>query len=342
MRVLVLGGTVFLSRAVAVHARDKGHDVTCAARGAGGEPPDGVRFVLIDRALRDGLAPLAGQDFDAVVDVARQSVTQVRAAVHALGSHAAHWTYVSSRSVYAEKVNAGQTVAAALVDAADDSVDEDEPSNYGRLKVGAEGCVLDAVGEKAFIPRPGLIVGPGDVSDRYGYWPARMSRAGEVLCPGDPAKEVQWVDVADLAGWIVSAAEQRLVGVYDATCAPTGMGELLARTASGCGTSPELTWVADDFLVDRGVEPWMGSRSLPLWLPQPEYAGYGSWDVSASLAAGLTIRSIEQTAAAALAWERRCGLDRPRKAGITAEEEASLLGDWRARVRRPSRWRGPR
>ncbi len=330
MKVLILGGTVFLSRAVAVHARERGHDVTCAARGLSGEPPDGVRFVPIDRALPDGLAPLAGLHFDAVVDVARQSVTQVRAAIRELGERAAHWTYVSSRSVYAEKATPGQTASATLVDAADDATDEDDPANYGHLKVAAERCVLDALADKAFIPRPGLIVGNGDVSDRYGYWPARMSRGGEVLCPGDPNTHVQWVDVADLAAWIVHAAEQRLVGVYDATCAPAPMGELLERTASASPISPALTWVGNQFLVDHGVNEWMGPRSLPLWLPDPEYAGYGSWDVSASLANGLTIRPTEQTAADALAWERRLGLERPRKAGITADEETSLLTEWSA------------
>jgi 2'-hydroxyisoflavone reductase len=334
VKVLIVGGTVFLSRAVAAHARDQGHDVICAARGVSGEPPDGVRFVRIDRALPDGLAPLAGLHFDAVVDVARQSVTQVRAAVRTLGQRAAHWTYVSTRSVYAEKATPGHTSTATLVHAADDATDEEDPGNYGQLKVAAERCVLDALGEKAFIPRPGLIVGEGDVSDRYGYWPARMSRGGEVLCPGDPDTHVQWIDVGDLAAWIVHAAEQRLVGVYDATCAPTPMGELLARTASASGSSPALTWVANQFLVDRGVNPWMGPRSLPLWLPDPEYAGYGFWDVSASLADGLTIRPIEQTAADALAWERQCGLDRERNAGITTEDETSLLSDWRTSAAR--------
>jgi nucleoside-diphosphate-sugar epimerase len=330
VKVLILGGTVFLSRAVAVHARDRGHEVACAARGVSGAPPDGVRFVRIDRSLPDGLAPLAGLQFDAVVDIARQSVTQVRAAVHALGEHAAHWTYVSSRSVYAEKATPGQTATATVVDAADDATDEDDPTNYGRLKVAAERCVLDALADRAFVPRPGLIVGEGDVSDRYGYWPARMSRGGDVLCPGDPNTRVQWIDVADLATWIIHAAEQHLVGVYDATCAPAPMSELLARTASAVGSPTELTWVTNQFLVDRGVNEWMGPRSLPLWLSDPEYAGYGCWDVSASLAHGLTIRPIEQTAADALAWERRLGLGRQRKAGITTEEETSLLSQWSA------------
>jgi nucleoside-diphosphate-sugar epimerase len=328
--LLVLGGTVFLSRAVALSARDRGHDVTCVARGVSGEPPDGVRFVRIDRAVPDALAPLATEQFDAVVDVARQSVTQVRAAVHALGARAAHWTYVSSRSAYAEKATPGSNATAQLVDAADGSLDEDDPANYGNLKVAAERCVVDALGEKAFICRPGLVVGAGDVSDRYGYWPARMARGGEVLCPGDPSKHVQWVDVVDLAAWIVLAAEQRLVGVYDATCAPTPMGELLAGTAAGSGTSPQFTWVGNEFLLGRAVEPWMGPRSLPLWLPRAEYAGYASWDVSRSLASGLRIRPIEQTAADALAWERQLGLDRPRQAGLTAGEETSLLREWRA------------
>jgi 2'-hydroxyisoflavone reductase len=155
-----------------------------------------------------------------------------------------------------------------------------------------------------------------------------------VLCPGDPDTMVQWIDVGDLAAWIVVAAEQRLVGVHDATCAPTPMGELLTRTAFACGSSPELTWLADEFLVDHDVNPWMGPRSLPLWLPDPEYAGYGSWDVSAALASGLNVRAIEETAADAMAWERQLGFDRLRRAGITVEEERSLLHDWNAQATR--------
>lgn len=334
MRVLVLGGTAFLSRAVAARARDRGHEVTCAARGVSGEPPPGVRFVRVDRAVADGLAPLAGEGFDAVVDVARQSVSQVRAALAALGPRAGHWTYVSSRSVYADKATPGQSAATApLLDPAPADADEDDPAEYGRLKVAAERAVLDALGDRAFMVRPGLIVGAGDPSDRYGYWPARMARGGEVLCPGEPAATTQIIDVEDLAAWMVLAVEERLTGVFDATSEPTPMGDVLGRTAAVCGHDAVLTWVTEAFLLGEGVEPWMGRRSLPLWLPRAASGGFGSWDVGASIGAGLRLRPIEATAAATLAWERRLGLGRPRSAGLTTADEAELLTRWHASPR---------
>lgn len=333
MKILVLGGTVFLSRAVAIAARDRGHEVTCAARGVSGSPPPGVRFVRVDRSRPDGLATLAGEHVDAVVDVARQSVSQVRAAVRELGGHTSHWTYVSTRSVYADKSVGGLNVTAPLVAPAAEDADEDDPENYGRLKVAAEQVVMAELGERAFIPRPGLVVGRGDVSDRYGYWPGRFSRGGDVLCPGDPGAWVQLIDVRDLAAWIVLAAEQRLVGVFDANSPPLRCGDVLAETRAAAGREgTREVWVSNGFLLDNGVNPWMGERSLPLWLPQPELAGMGLWDVGASLAAGLTIRSIEESAADALDWERELGVDRPRAAGLTPADEHALLAAWGAQA----------
>jgi 2'-hydroxyisoflavone reductase len=332
MKILVLGGTVFLSREVAVAARDRGHEVTCAARGVSGAPPPEVRFVRVDRSRPDGLGALAGENFDAVVDVARQSVSQVRDAVRVLGDRTSHWTYVSTRSVYADKSVAGLTAAALLVEPATDDTDEADPENYGRLKVAAEGVVLSALGDRAFIPRPGLVVGRGDVSDRYGYWPARLSRGGDVLYPGEPGAWVQMIDVRDLAAWIVLAAEQRLMGVFDAVGPPLRFGDIVAQTAAvTAAADTRSVWVSDAFLLEHGVNPWMGERSLPLWLPQAELAGMGLWDVSTSLAAGLTIRPISESASDALDWERQLGLDRPRNAGLTPADEAALLAAWGAR-----------
>jgi 2'-hydroxyisoflavone reductase len=326
MRVLVLGGTVFLSRAVAMRALERGHDVTCVARGVSGSPPEGTRFVRLDRADPDALERLRDERFDAVVDVATQAVTQVKSALRVLGAHVPHWTYVSSRSVYADESTPGQraTTSPRLAGAPIDA-DESDPSNYGPLKVAAEDAVLWAMEERAFIVRPGLVVGYGDRSDRYGYWPARMSRGGAIVCPGDPKALVQLIDVEDLAAWIVIAAEEWIVGTFDATCAPTPIGEVLARTASVCSDSTDLVWLDDQFLLAHEVEPWAGPRSLPLWAPGSEYAGFGSHDVTPALEAGLTIRATEATAHATLEWERQLGLDRPRVAGLSREDEDALL-----------------
>ncbi len=332
MRILVLGGTVFLSRTVAEFARDCGHEVTCAARGVSGSPPEGVEFVRVDRDEPDGLAPLGVTEFDAVIDVEVQSPTRVRRALAALGPQAGHWTYVSSGSVYADEKATGQDAASApVVPPAPEGSDETDRELYGPFKVACEAAVREAVGNRAFICRAGLIVGPRDVSDRFGYWPARLAGGGEVLVPGQPADLVQYVDVRDLAEWIVHCGQNRVVGTFDAVGAPQPWGEAIEAMATAVGGSEvKLTWVPGAWLAERGVQPWSGPDSLPLWLPLPAYAGFMSRDVSASLKAGLTTRSTEEIATAALDWERVLGLDRDRRSGITRDRETELLAAWHA------------
>ncbi|MEO7118968.1 MAG: NAD-dependent epimerase/dehydratase family protein [Candidatus Limnocylindrales bacterium] len=332
MRVLVLGGTVFLSRTIAEVARDAGHDVTCVSRGLSGNPPEGVESVTADRDEAEGLRQLAGADFDAVIDVERQSPTRVRRALEALGAGAGHWTYVSSGSVYTDAVTPGQAVATSTVEEPPPAdSDEDDPELYGPFKVACEAEVSNAVGEKAFLCRAGLIVGPRDTSDRFGYWPARLARGGEILAPGTPEDLVQYIDVRDLAEWIVAAAENKVVGTFDGVAAPQPWGEVLTAMVEAVGgPDASLTWVPTQWLGEKLVTPWAGPDSLPLWLPLPDYAGFMSRDVSASLKAGLTTRSIAEIATAALEWETTLGLDRDRRSGITSERETELLADWHA------------
>lgn len=332
MRILILGGTMFLSRTIAEVARDAGHEVTCAARGVSGNPPDGVEFVTVDRDEPDGLAPLASQAYDAVVDVELQSPTRVRRALQALAHKAGHWTYISSVSVYPDAATSGQDAATAPVESPPpEGSDESDRQLYGPFKVACEEAVRAAAGDKAFICRAGLIVGPRDVSDRFGYWPARLSRGGEVLVPGAPGDLVQYVDVRDLAEWIVRCAENGLVGTFDGTAPPKLWGEVIeAMVAAVGGPDLSLTWVPGVWLAEHEVAPWAGPDSLPLWVPLPGYAGHMSRDVSASVEAGLTTRSTEDIATAALEWEEVLGLDRDRRSGITPEREAALLATWHA------------
>lgn len=330
MRFLVLGGTVFLSRTVAETARDAGHEVTCANRGVSGNPPDGVEVLRIDRDEPDGLAPLTSRDFDAVVDVERQSLTRVRAALDVLGDRTGHWTYVSSGSVYTDDATAGQDVASSPIESPPpEGSDESDGELYGRWKVACENEVSQAVGDRAFLCRAGLIVGPRDISDRFGYWPTRLARGGEILAPGGPEDLVQFIDVRDLAGWIVHCAENRITGTFDGIAAATSRGGLLTTMLEAIGgPNASLTWVPTDWLVERSVPPWAGPDSLPLWLPLPDYAGFMSRDVSASLAAGLRTRSTDEIASAALEWEQVLGPDRDRRSGLTAERETELLIAW--------------
>lgn len=332
MRILVLGGTVFLSRTIAELARDAGHEVVCAARGRSGNPPDGVEFVPVDRDEPDGMSILGGTRYDAVVDVEVQSLTRVERALAALAGTAGHWTYISSGSVYADDATTGQDAAGApVVSTPPEGADETDRELYGPFKVACENAVRAGAGDKAFICRAGLIVGPRDVSDRFGYWPARLASGGEVLVPGSPEDLVQYVDVRDLAEWVLRCGENNVVGTFDAVAAATPWGEVIdAMVTAVGGPDLTLTWVAGEWLIQQEVTPWSGPQSLPLWLPQPDYAGFMSRDVSASLAAGLQTRSTEETATDTLAWEEVLGPGRDRRSGITPEFESELLAAWHA------------
>ena len=252
MRLLVLGGTVFLSRAVAAEAVARGHEVTCAARGTSGSVPDGARLVSVDRTQP---LPDLGE-FDAVVDVARHP-SWVRNAVAAYAD--AHWVFVSTVNVYSDDATPGGTPAnLPLVEAIEEDVDlKENPDAYGPMKVACERIVLDGAAS-AMVIRPGLIVGPEDPTGRFSYWPRRLAVGGEVLAPGDPADVMQVADVRDLAAWAVAACEQRTTGVYDGIGRAMPIGDLLAQCADGVASDLTWTWVDQEFLQEHEVEPWMG------------------------------------------------------------------------------------
>jgi len=337
MRLLVLGGTVFLSKAVAADAVARGHEVTCAARGTSGSVPEGARLVSVDRG-----EPLPRDlgDFDAVVDVGRLP-SWVRSAVAAYPS--AHWVFVSTVNVYADDATPGGTPATLpLVEAMEEDGDlEEDPQAYGRMKVACERIVLDGAAS-AMVIRPGLIVGPGDPSGRFTYWPKRLAAGGEVLAPGDPDDLMQVADVRDLAAWAVTACEQRTTGVHDGIGPAMPLSTLLAECAEACtevraqpaskGVDSEVsfTWVDQAFLQEQEVEPWMGPGAIPLWLPRPEYDGLPAHDVQPSLDAGLTIRPLAETTRDTLAW-----LEATPDAvvsGIDLAREKELLDAWHARA----------
>ena len=324
MRVLILGGTRFLGRAIAAHAVAAGHDVTCAARGLAGSVPAGARFVPVDRTEADAFAPLQDLAFDAVVDVARDP-GHVRRAVAALRPRVGHWTFVSTVSVYADDRTVGQRAdTAPLLAPTAPDVELSTPETYGAAKVACE----QAVGEDAFVCRAGLIVGPEDPTGRFTYWPERLRRGGEVLVAGTAEDPVQFIDVRDLARWIVLAAETRLIGTFDGIGPPVTKGRFLGDCAEGVGASCRYTWVDRAFMDAQGIAPWSGPRSLPMWLPLPDYAGFVTRDAAMALAAGLSVRGLPDTARDTLLWSRSS--DAP-MTGLTAEEESAALEAWHAR-----------
>ncbi|MDT7681953.1 MAG: hypothetical protein QOG57_2263, partial [Pseudonocardiales bacterium] len=242
MRILVLGGTVFLSHAVAVEALARGHRVSCLARGVSGSVPAGARLLVADRDSPGALAAaVGGESFDAVVDVATMSLPWVSEALAALAGSVAHWTFISSINVYADKATPGQGVDAPLlspyVSSAGAATPAVDPDLYGAAKVASENAVLSALGERAFVVRAGLLVGPGDPHDRFGYWPARFSRGGRAIVPDALDQPLQYLDVRDLAAWVVSAAERGLGGVFDGAGPRRTLGEVLRGIASAVGGS---------------------------------------------------------------------------------------------------------
>jgi nucleoside-diphosphate-sugar epimerase len=327
MKLLVLGGTVFLSKAVAAEAVRRGHDVTCACRGSSGSVPEGATLVEVDRArpLPEALTSAA---YDAVVDVARLP-SWVASAVRSFP--AAHWVFVSTINVYADDTTPhGHPGTLPLRDPIFEDIDlKQDPEAYGPMKVACEQIVLDGA-SSAMVVRPGLIVGPDDPTGRFTYWPRRLAAGGEVLAPGDPADLMQVIDVRDLAEWILDSCESRATGVYDGVGPAMPISDLLSQAAEGVEAETSFTWVDQAFLTEQEVDPWMGPGAIPLWLPRPEYDGLPAHDVTPSLDAGLRIRSLADTTRDTLTW-----LDATPDApvsGISLERERELLDAWHTRV----------
>ncbi|MCX6398828.1 MAG: epimerase [Propionibacteriales bacterium] len=322
MRLLVLGGTQFLSRAVAADAVRRGHDVVCASRGQSGGVPDGVNQVRWDRAEPAPQELIDAGPYDAVIDVARQP-SHVRHALEAFAD--THWVFVSSISTYADDADPGGPGEGALKPPVAEDVDlTDDPEAYGGLKVTCEQLVLDAAVSAAVV-RPGLIVGPGDPTGRFSYWARRSETSGDVVGPGDPADIVQVIDVRDLASWLVDLADDELTGSFDAIGLPVSFADLLRDVVPG----GSVVWVDQSFLSEQGVQPWAGPESIPLWLPRPEYDGMLAHDAAPAVAAGLVLRPLADTVSDTRAWleaDPAARID-----GITLEREAELLAAWRDR-----------
>lgn len=321
-RWLVLGGTAWLGREVARTALERGHEVACLARGESGAAPDGVRWVRADRGSPDAYRDVPGP-WDAVVDVARQP-GQVRGALSALGADAAAWTFVSTGNVYADLSGPLREDDPLREPSTADTV---TPELYGEGKVACERSVLEH--PRPLVLRAGLIAGPGDPSDRFGYWPARFATAiahddEAVLVPDLPDGRCQVVDVRDLAAFVVDATTHGHTGAMNVAGASIGLGDALARTARAAGFGGALLEVGPDRLETLDVHPWSGERSLPLWLPDG-YAGMALMDTTRAESAGLRRRPFEQTVLDVLADERVRGLHRPRGAGLARDDEREVL-----------------
>ncbi len=320
---------MFLGRHLVAAALQRGHTITLFNRGRSG--PELFPTAEQLRGDRDGdLTALAGREWDAVVDTCGYVPRVVRASATALAARVAHYTFVSSISVYADfsTVGIGESYPVGRLE--DPTVEVIDGDTYGPLKVLCEEEVQAALPGRALIVRPGLIVGPHDPTDRFSYWPHRLRQGGDVLAPEPHDLPVQFIDARDLAAWILDLIERGVAGTFNATgpAVPLTIGEFLASCRQAAGGDARLVWVSRTHLDRHKVAPW---SDLPLWLPDDDgaHAGFSTVDVSQAIAAGLAFRPLADTLRDTLAWLAARSADHQWRAGIDREREAAVLAAWR-------------
>lgn len=325
MRILIIGGTVFLGRAITEAALARGHEVTLFNRGnTNADLFPEVTKRRGDRTTEEGLAALEGQTWDAVIDVNAYFPRAVKLLAQKLTEVVGHYTFISTISVYdVPPDEMGITEDAPLKRLADMTTEEVTGETYGGLKVLCEEALTETFADRSLIIRPGIIMGPHDPTDRLTYWPVRSARGGQMLAP--PRESVlQAIDARDLAEWTLKLIEQGGTGVYNAAglAEPISYGSLLdAGTVAASGRAAEVIHAPTEFLSEH-VTPW---TELPLWLP-PGSDGLMHVDNGQAVRSGLTFRPLAQTVADTLAWfESERGLDDTLRAGMNAEREAQLL-----------------
>ncbi len=366
LKILVLGGTAFTGPQLVRLAVDAGHTVTIFNRGKTeariGGIPDSVERLVGDRdpKVGDGLKALEGdRTWDACIDLSGQYPRHVAASATMLKGRIKHYSYVSSISAYAQPYPLLIDESAPLATLADPTTEDMAGgANYGGLKATCEKAAMDALPGLVAVVRPGLIVGPGDQTDRFTYWPVRFSRAaaGEsVLCPGTPADPAQWIDVRDLAEWLLKLATDRPAGAFNAVGQPgSTMGSIIDACMAATGGKAKPVWASAEFLEQKNISPW---SDMPVWVPRAD-KGEGSiaemkFDKAAK--AGLRFRPVKATVEDTLKWwpdeikrrervgkelveqAKKDGKPEPKlppaeqlRAGITIERETAALEAWSA------------
>ena len=336
MRLLILGGSQFVGRHIVAAALERGHSVTMFNRG---RTNPGL-FAGLEEVHGDrdgGLAALDGRTWDAVIDTVGYLPRVVRQSAEYTSGKAAQYVFVSSISVYKQPMAAGADESAPL-DTMDDETSEDIGAHYGALKVLCERAVDEAFAGKTLHVRPGMIIGPYDPTDRFTYWVHRTAQGGEMLAPGSPDRQVQFIDARDLAALLLDMTEAGATGAVNATGPDhrVTMGDTLESCVRVTGSGGTQTWEDEDFLKAHDVGVFM---EMPFWLPEADNALL-SVNIDRALAAGLRFRPLDETVRDTQLWSESRPADvprwanafagQPRAVGMAAEKEAALLREWHA------------
>jgi 2'-hydroxyisoflavone reductase len=332
LRILILGGTGFIGPHQVEYALRRGHQLTLFNRGR----TNPELFPQVEQLRGDrnnDLESLEGRRWDAVVDNSASLPRWVRQSAELLRDAAGQYLFVSSLSVYSDNSIIGIDEAGPVGTLEDPTTEEITGHTFGPLKALCEREAEKAFPGRALVVRPGLIVGPGDRSDRFTYWPVRIDRGGDVLAPGAPSDPVQLIDARDLARWMIHLLERRHSGVFNATGpkSPLSMAEMLYGIRAVTSAEVSFTWVEADFLQEFDVRPW---SHMPVWIPPRDgMEGFSRVDCGKAFSHGLTFRPLADTARDTLEWFKSLPAERrgsPR-AGLPREREAEVLEAWNVR-----------
>ena len=334
MNILVIGGTQFLGRHLVQVALERGHEVTLFNRGNRNPFPQ-LETVKGDRDpdKGNGLEALKHREFDAVIDPSGYVPRIVNASSELLKDHTKHYTFISSISVYAgfSQPTAEDAPLAKLTDETTEAVSGE---SYGGLKVLCEQTIETVMPGRTLIIRPGLIVGEFDPTDRFTYWVERIARGGTVLVPGSIDLETQFIDAADLATWTIRIVEQQVTGIFNATGQTTTFSSVLEAIKTTFKSDAKLEYVAENFLLENNIKPWMGEDSLPLWIPSSDAdsVNFARVPIERALEKHLGFRPLEYTIQDTDRFIKSRDSDYLWKSGLSVKKELELLEAWRSRA----------
>lgn len=317
--ILIIGGTIFLGRHIAEEGLRRGHSITLFHRGIhGAELFPTCEHIVGDRA--SNVEQLRGRSFDVVIDTCGYKPGDLELLAEVLAPSQPHYIYISTISVFASYPKGKAYTEDALLAEGDEG--------YGPAKARSEELVRELYGDRATIIRPGLIVGPFDLTARFTYWPTRIESGGRVVVPGSPDRPVQFIDVRDLAAWVIHCASTEVIGTFNATGPATRftMRDLCESCLRVTGSDATLTWIDDETLLTQDVAPW---KDLPLWIPENDESSGGMMlaDVRSAVEKGLIFRSCDETVRDTLTWHHQAMPYAVHEAfsTLSAEREAEIL-----------------